>query len=202
LLNAALGVVSVALGVSLVWAQDPGSRLPVPSEESQAKAGQMVEQLYQREFAAAKTPAEKVALFRKLAGEAEKAKDDPAGRFVLLAAARDLAIQAGDLELAVEAVDELAEVYSVDALAMKEEILRKAGRATKDPAQFAMIADRAVGLIEEAVAEDDYERPSSVLQAPTTPKLFRKTCVAAYSGLSSSHFAQRTRVDRESASNC
>jgi formylglycine-generating enzyme required for sulfatase activity len=160
---ALLGVsLGLALGVGSGFGQDSGSRLPVPPEDAQARAREMVEQLFKRDFAAAKTPAEKAALFRKLADEAEKAKDDPAGRFILLAAARDLAIQAGDLDLAVEAVDELADVYSVNALAMKEDLLRAAGRATKDPGQFAMIADRAVGLIEEAVAQEDYERAGRI----------------------------------------
>ena len=141
-----------------VPAQDPDSRLPVPSEEVRARARLTVKQLYAKEFSAAKTPADRVALSRKLTEEAEKAKDDPAGRYVLMESAQEQAIEAGDLELAVEAVDGLAEVYAVNALAMKEDLLRSAGRATKDPAQFAMIADRAVGLIEEAVAEDDYDR--------------------------------------------
>ena len=80
----------------MLLGQQADSRAPAPSEETQAKARQLVEQLFERELAAARKPQEKAALARKLMEEAGKAKDDPAGRFVLLTEARELAVQAGN----------------------------------------------------------------------------------------------------------
>ena len=79
---------------------DDPARLPVPDTVHQEAALKLVKGLFKEEFAQRKAEDRK-ALSLKLLQQAEETKDDPAGKYVLFAQARDLAAEIGDLELAL-----------------------------------------------------------------------------------------------------
>jgi hypothetical protein len=90
--------------------------------------------------------------------EADRTKPAPASLFVLLNVARDVAIQAGDAELALQAADRIAAAFDVDAAAMEEETLQKVATAARLSSQFKTLAEQAVPRIEAAAGRQDYQR--------------------------------------------
>ncbi len=95
-----------------------GTRAPIPDSSAQEAAGRIVRELFESDYRDT-SAAGKHRLATKLRRQAEKTGDDPAGRFVLLREARDLAINAGELELALGIVDQIGRQYATDWLPMK-----------------------------------------------------------------------------------
>jgi hypothetical protein len=130
-------------------------RAPVPDEATQAKALKLIRDLYKDDYAK-KKPQDLLDLAAKLLQEAGETKDDPAARFVLLRESRDLAAQAGNAPACLEAIDELAKGYDIDALAMKAEWLAATSR-TATAIGSLPVADTCLGLVDDALAGDHYE---------------------------------------------
>ena len=80
--------------------------LPVPEASALAAAEAEVQEVFGRELAAARKPADRAALARKMLDTAEGSR--PAARYALLVRARELAIAAKDSAVGVEAVEGLA----------------------------------------------------------------------------------------------
>src|SRR5262245_30713270 len=121
----------VLCAVFAVLAAAPPARLPVPGEAEQKESADLIADLYKKDYAAAKTPEQVVALAKKLVAEGVGTKDDPAAKYVLLRTSRDLAAQHGELPLAFEAIDQLAATFEVDPLAQKSEAAVTAGKAAR-----------------------------------------------------------------------
>src|SRR5258706_9646227 len=92
---------------------------PAPDTAAQGKAFALAREVYKEDLEQAKRPAEKAQLSAKLmeAGKAEG--KDPAARFVLLAMARDVAIEAGDVEGAIVAIAAMDSTFVVDAVQLR-----------------------------------------------------------------------------------
>ncbi len=133
-------------------------KLPIPAEADQQQADKRVRDVFKSEFTKAKTPVKKVALARQLLAGISNSDNDPAGNFAMLAAARDLAVSAGEVELALDAIDQLTERYRVPALEMKLEFLEKMSKGATVPAALnAAVAEEALELIAVALVEDNYK---------------------------------------------
>ncbi len=143
--------------LTAIQAQGPSGRSAVPDAAAQAKAQQLVRDVYGKEFEATKTSAEKTGLAKKLLDQAAKSKGDPAGHFVLLRIAKEVAVLAGDAQTAMEAVERTVRTYEVDAVEMKLECLQGVSRAAKSSTQRAALAKQAFSLLEAAVAEDNFQ---------------------------------------------
>src|SRR3954469_16619552 len=76
-------------------------RIPMPDAAAQQKAMKTIDAVYREEAAAARTAEQKQALARKWLKAGEDTKDDPAARFVLIAKAKDVACEAGDVATAL-----------------------------------------------------------------------------------------------------
>ena len=137
--------------------QQTEGRLPVPDAAVQAEALELIRDVYREEWDRAQKAEEKTALANKLLAQAVKSLDDPAGRFVLLRLARDVAAQAGDAETALAAVDRIGNTYEVDVLQMRVECLQAVAKAASGSSQIKALARQAIALVDAAVAEDDYE---------------------------------------------
>jgi len=144
----------------------PIPRLPVPTDARQATAEKLVKEIFQAEYAN-RTPADRRALAVKLLRLGKETRDDLDARFVLFREARDLASQAGDLVTAFQAVDALAGEYAVDGLKQKVAALTAVNHALNTAAAGKSVAETAVGLVEEAVAADDYEEAFRALAIAT-----------------------------------
>ena len=111
----------------------PEGQTPVPASADVAKAKRRIRMLYADEFQAAQGSAQKAKLVEKLLANAQESDSEPVDRFVLLTAARDLAVQAVEPDLVLRTIDELTATYAVDRLKMMAECLRKTAQIAADP---------------------------------------------------------------------
>ena len=81
-------------GLTPVFAQDIGGKAPIPDAAAQAEAMKLIAEIFQQQWAGAKTSALKTALAEKMIEQATQTGNDPTGQFVLLRVARDVAAQA------------------------------------------------------------------------------------------------------------
>jgi hypothetical protein len=135
--------------------QRPGQdkKLPAPTGPKQAEAEKEVRDAY--DYASEK-PADLVPLINRLIKDAAGTKDNPAARFVMLREARDLAIQAGRVDLAGEAVQKLDADYDVNPVDMLLSALEKIGAAAQPAKTQQTVVQIALGLSELAARHDDY----------------------------------------------
>ncbi|NQT14659.1 MAG: PD40 domain-containing protein, partial [Planctomycetes bacterium] len=154
-------VVVLAAGTAAALAQQ---KAPVPDDAAQAKARELIRQIYGPQHDEAKNSVEKTALAKKMLNEAADDRDDPANHFVLLQVARDMAVQAADANTAMAAVDQIARTYQVDAPAMKVETLFQTAANASLSEQRKAVARAAIPLIRAAREEDDYETANRLVR--------------------------------------
>jgi hypothetical protein len=147
---------------SLLIAQEPKAKLPVPTDDALAEALKLAKEVYGDEYRDAKTDAEKTTLARALIDKARESQEDPAGRFVLLRLARDIAAQAGDAETSLDAADELARAFQIDTLPMQVETLKKVSRVVSLPKHCSVVAERAAILLDSVLREDDFDQAATI----------------------------------------
>ncbi|MDY0166451.1 MAG: prenyltransferase/squalene oxidase repeat-containing protein [Thermoguttaceae bacterium] len=132
-------------------------RAAVPEEtDLHAWQQRIRDELHKAEFEVAKQPEEMAALAEKLIGFAREPQDDPAAAYAFLDLARQTAMEAGDAKLALRAVDDLAERYDVDGVAMKLEQLEAAAAKASDPAARSAIASLVLETVDAAAAQDRF----------------------------------------------
>jgi formylglycine-generating enzyme required for sulfatase activity/serine/threonine protein kinase len=129
---------------------------PVPDEASLEKAATLARDSFKDDYAKAKTAAQKLAIAANLRKTARQGTADPAERFVLLRLARDIAVQAGDVTAAFAAIDEMAQTFAVDSLAMKSEMLAAMAEKAK-PDSRGQLTDAAVELIPQAMGAENFD---------------------------------------------
>jgi len=128
----------------------------VPDDAAQAQAVALIREVYEQDYETAKTSADRTALAKKMIDQARQTVDDPVARFVLLRVGRDMAVQAGDAETAVDAVDRIAQMYDVDGPAMKADALVKAAVNAKSTEARKAVAEHSLDLVHAALNADDY----------------------------------------------
>jgi hypothetical protein len=133
----------------------PDELIPTPQKDARADALATVRELHQDEYATAKSAPEKQLLASKLLRLARET-DEAAARFVLLEEAQDMAAEAGDGQIAFEAIDEMAATFQVDALPRKASALAKFARLARLPVQHFAIMQQAWDLLSKAIVQDDY----------------------------------------------
>jgi hypothetical protein len=142
--------------------EEAARKAPPPTAEAEEKAAKACRELFGPSYAKAKTAAEKIELAKEILKEAAGMEDDPAGCFVLLRLARDIAVRAGDLETAVTAIDALDGRFEVDALAMKADAAAKTVPVARPAAQHKAMAARISSLAREAMDKDKMERAAEL----------------------------------------
>jgi hypothetical protein len=126
-------------------------------------------------------PASYQSLAKALLKAAVASKESPPYRFALLYQACDAAAQAGDRELALQMVDELAKRFRINPLQEKATVLERAARAPKEAAPAPKeLAQTVLGLADEALAAEDYDTAARLLAvAVGVAKKARNKSVAA-----------------------
>ncbi len=125
-------------------------RLPVPDEDVQQKIAEQIGGIYGR----AKTPAERIKLTYQLL-QAAKASKEPNERYVLLLQGRELAVQAGEMALALQIIEATAE-FDIDVQAEQVKVLRAVGEKLK-PEQIGAFYTDSQRLIAQALSADRCE---------------------------------------------
>lgn len=133
-----------------------GPKTPLPSAAEQSEAEKLIKDVFKDDYAK-RTPADRQTLARKLLDQGLQSKDDPKSQFVLFREAREMASQAGDVQTAMTAVDEMAKVFAVEPVGMKQAVLANATKAARSPDEFQNLARAALRLADAAVAADDFD---------------------------------------------
>ena len=149
---------------SMVAAQD-AKKSPIPTTQAQAKIETLLQELYKDDLIKAeKDPALRSRLAQTLLFEGKETKDDAAGRYVLFSKAHELAAQAGDVNTALIAADELAQGFAIPSATifkMKIAMLQQASKAEGAPPDaYQSVIDRAMLILDDTLDSDDY--PSSL----------------------------------------
>lgn len=139
-------------------------RQAVPDADKQQAADKQVRELFEKEFSAAKKPADKVALASTLMRSAEDTRDDPAAMYVLMNIARTLAAEGGDATLALRAVTRLAAHFEIDERSEKLNALSRVVVHASDASSLRTAYDAAYSLATEYAAEDKYDETTRALK--------------------------------------
>jgi chaperonin cofactor prefoldin len=149
-----LAGVCLSVLASTLFGQD--DRLPVPSREQCAGSLKLVREIYQDQYLAAATAEAKSALAAKILDAGEATTNDPFGRFVMLETARDIAINGGDIDTTMAAVDLMQEYYQIDSFQMRlNAVLAVTKNLEVDQADQTL--ELIIDLCQHAVEIDDYQ---------------------------------------------
>jgi hypothetical protein len=136
---------------------DKSPRHAVP-DAAAAKASLLrIDQIYQNEIAAAKSPKAKAALATQMLETAAKTENDDAGRFALYTAARNLAVGAGNVSIAFRTIEDEGLWFEIDAVKIKVDALATVLKAAAGSAAPVVSTSDLDALIDAAIALDRYE---------------------------------------------
>jgi hypothetical protein len=142
-------------------------RMPRPEPAHQRQAERSVRETYKAEYAR-RPAADKLALAKTLLQRARDGKDDAVLQFVLLQEARALAVQAGNLEVGMQAVRETTRRFQVVAHVLTAELLAAAGKAARTPTENLVLARAWLQLAREAAEVEDADAAGKAVAAAAT----------------------------------
>jgi hypothetical protein len=145
----------------------PTRRPSAPSRELLEAADKKIKEVFKAEFAQ-KGLAERRALARKLLSQAAESAGDPTVCWALLREARELAIQAGDADIALSAIEALDRGFEVDANPMKATALAALARNAKAPEDLQAVARRTREWAEEETDLENYPAAEKAWAATAT----------------------------------
>jgi hypothetical protein len=164
---------SAPAGAALPARQQP------PTPDDQKKAEKTIRDLFKEDYAK-RAPEERQDLARKLLANALGTKDDPAGVFVLLREAADIAASSGDVRTAMSAIDESAARFAVDASKLKVEALERARGSVRTPEAAKALVEAGLLSAESAADAEDYDAALSLLaKAEPAARLSRDAALLA-----------------------
>ena len=149
----------------------PARRLEAPDPAALKDAEKTIREVYKAEYAR-KNPADQLALAQKMLQQARETADDPKSRFVLLREARELAAQAGDLDLTQAAIDDAAQAFDMDVLGTRNSAFVKLCAAIRTPEAAVALGEAFVELARQAIEADNYDLAQS---ASTRADSFART---------------------------
>ncbi len=149
----------------------PAKKYPIPAPAEQQQIAKQLDDIYQLSKPGPVDP----ALAQHLLDVAGKPGSSPAERYMLLAKGAEKAVAAGDVALAMQAVDTLAADYEIAPLEVKQKLLERFVTVGK-PDQVAAAIPIAEQLMDQAVAADEFEL--AIALATTGSKAAAKGSVA------------------------
>jgi hypothetical protein len=135
-------------------------RLPVPDLRARAKAEQEVNEVFKGEIAKAKAPSGRAPVIAKMIELSRDPKEEPATRWALLELTQSVAVQAGEVELALRAAEEKAKTFQVNPVTVRVETIERLGRGTPSKALLDPLYDTA----DKTLKEDDYKTTVRLLK--------------------------------------
>jgi hypothetical protein len=188
----------VTLGLMMAALSGQEKKGPTPHElpdaQAQAKAEKTIKEVFKAEYAKKKA-VDQIDLAQKLLAQGKETNDDPAAKFVLFREARDLASRAGDVDLAMHAVDQLVRHYRVRPLDMKIAAFEQLDKAVLTATAARSVFEGAMACVEESLPLDDYDLAIKFLKIAQSAG--GKTKVAANSALAGSRLQDVENIRKE-----
>jgi WD40 repeat protein len=138
-------------------AQESTKKHAVPPEKAQAKARDLIFDIFKEDIANAKEPEAKSKLAAYLVQQGKESRDDLTNRYVLYIEATALGSAAGDATLALSALDELAKDFDVDLWKLKSVALAAAAENSPTKEISKAQVELLLPMIAEAVEADNYD---------------------------------------------
>jgi hypothetical protein len=133
-----------------IVARKPDEKPPVPDEAALAEAEKEVKEVYKEVFNRKK---DWQGAAEQLLKEGSNTRDKPAERYVLFREARNLALKANDITLALRVAEEMANHFAVSRLGEKAATLELASRQITNRPTRLRLAAQALVLADQAVEE-------------------------------------------------
>jgi len=127
---------------------------PPPSGAELQAAEQAVRARFAQQLAGMHTPADRLTVAQGLLSAAA-AEQDQARRFVMLRKAMELAVAAGDVEGALEAVQRLSETFAIDAFEARLSALEQIERNARTLSIHRDVAFETLKLLQQALKQKD-----------------------------------------------
>lgn len=172
-------LIALLWSVGLFVSTPQEERRPVPDEPTRKQSLKLVQEVFKDDYAK-RGVADRQALARKVLQQAGESKDDPNSRYVLLTEARRLATEVGDSETALKAIQELSNLYRIDGVALKQDSLATLVQSAKTAAELKTLASALLQLVDEAVAQDNFDAAEKAALA-AVPAAQRAKDIAATS---------------------
>jgi len=129
---------------------------PAPSGAEYQAALRLIRKLYRKEYAT-RDSVKRAKLAKTLLQQGLESGDKPVDQYALFDQAREHAVIGGEPQLVLTAIDEMAQRFLVDAIAMRVESLIALARQRPLSADAAKrVMTSIMDLIDESVAKDDY----------------------------------------------
>jgi hypothetical protein len=155
------------VGAADIQVQSPTLLAP-PNDAQRAKAEKTIRDLYGGQIGAAKSPAAKRELAKKLFEQAIESKADPAGQFVLLEMARQLALSVDEPLVVLQSIEETARRFQIDAIPIRRDAFVKLAKAAMNPINSRLLADAAWSALDDAIVADKFEAADDLAEAGIT----------------------------------
>lgn len=131
---------------------EPPKRSAVPDASRVKEAEKAVKDVFKAEYA--RRAAADRATLAKLLLQSATSQSNPAERWVCLAQAQELAAQAGEWDVAWDAITQASIAFECDGLSMKIALLVQAAKAVKTPEDAARLVERHLRVVDEAIKGD------------------------------------------------
>lgn len=128
-------------------------RLCMPSDEAQAKIASRLRNELKDQYSQAGAASAQVVLAEKMLLRATDPALDATSRFVLFQLARGMAIEAGDCELMMDAIERISHTFDVDAITMKADGLSAFSKAARTPGARRMVSAEELRVLEAALGD-------------------------------------------------
>ena len=141
------------------------TRTAVPSAAQIQEATQLAAKAFKSEYAAAKTPAQKLELARLMLADAAKTSDDMAGKYALLTVAQKICVQGKHLDLAMECVARRSADFVVDRGQAQLEVLQEFASQAKTPPEYLQLTRYLTQTFGALTRSQQYETARQCLTA-------------------------------------
>jgi hypothetical protein len=141
-------------------------RLAVPAADELTPARQLVKEVYQSEYDAAKDDPQKLsALAQAMLRQAGEAAVEPSNRFALLQTSADMAARGGNVALAWQAYGDLKQHFEIDVAPQRLRMIEGVAEDARPANQNKTVAQQMLLLVDDATAADDYDAATALADA-------------------------------------
>ena len=133
----------------------------IPTDDEAAESSELVREIYEEQYRKAATREAKSELAQEILDASQTEKDSIA-KYVMLRLARNIAINAGDVNLTLDTLDTMAEEFAVDAFADKVSSFSRLCGKVQSSATNEMI-DAVAEICDLAIEQDKYESVKELL---------------------------------------
>ena len=143
------------------------AREPVPSPSDLKTARDLLRELYRADYAAATTVSQRLQLASKMLSRLSDLGGDTAGQYALLDVVQQIAIQAGSVEVALDATDQMTIHFELNDDRLLDAV-EKLARTAQDRRALDRLLEEAAKLFDELVVAERFAEAERMSQLAVT----------------------------------